>query len=165
MPRFRATALTASVALWAAVAIAPAHAQRYRIKYTVALTDPASHLYDITLFVSGVAGQAVELQMPVWSPGRYARMDFARNVQEFSASSSDGKALRWTKLNGSKWRVTPGAARSVTVRYRVFANAPMSGTFSVLDTLHANWNGPSLFMYVEGHKADPVELSVMAPEN
>ncbi|HMC54748.1 MAG TPA: hypothetical protein VKH19_06210 [Gemmatimonadaceae bacterium] len=165
MPRFRATALTASVALWAAVAIAPAHAQRYRIEYTVALTDPASHLYDITLFVSGVAGQAVELQMPVWSPGRYARMDFARNVQEFSASSSDGKALRWTKLNGSKWRVTPGAARSVTVRYRVFANAPMSGTFSVLDTLHANWNGPSLFMYVEGHKADPVELSVMAPEN
>ena len=33
---------------------------------------------------------------------------------------------------------------------RVFANAPMSGTFSVLDTLHANWNGPSLFMYVDG---------------
>jgi len=26
-----------------------------------------------------------ELQMPVWSPGRYAKMDFARNVQEFSA--------------------------------------------------------------------------------
>jgi predicted metalloprotease with PDZ domain len=39
----------------------------------------------------------------------------------------------------------------------------MSGTFSVLDTTHANWNGPSLFMYVDGHKQDSVSLSVMAP--
>src|SRR6185503_15466400 len=156
MLRVRATALTASVALWTVMATAPArlNAQRYRIEYTVALTDPASHLYGITLFVGGVTGQPVDLQMPVWSPGRYAKMDFARNVQEFSATSSDGKPLRWTKLNGSKWRVTPGSARSVTVRYRVFANAPMSGTLSVLDTLHGNWNGPSLFMYVDGHKTD-----------
>jgi predicted metalloprotease with PDZ domain len=51
------------------------------------------------------------------------------------------------------------------VSYRVFANAPMSGTFSVLDTLHANWNGPSLFMYVDGHKQDPVSLAVDAPPN
>ena len=51
-------------------------------------------------------------------------------------------------------RAAPAAA-GVRVRYRVFANQ-LSGTFSVLDTAHANWNGPSLFMYVEGHKPDPV---------
>ena len=49
------------------------------------------------------------------------------------------------------------------VSYRVFANAPMSGTFSVLDTLHANWNGPSLFMYLEGQKQNPVSLAIAAP--
>jgi predicted metalloprotease with PDZ domain len=142
----------------------PAGAQRYRIEYSIAMPDPASHLYSITMFVSGLTGVPVELQMPVWSPGRYARMDFAKNVQEFAATSSDGRVLRWTKTNGSRWRVTPGPARSMRVTYRVFANAPMSGTFSVLDTLHANWNGPSLFMYVDGHKQDPVSLSVGAPE-
>jgi predicted metalloprotease with PDZ domain len=140
-------------------------AQQYRIEYTIAMPDPASHLYAITLFVGGLTGRAVDLQMPVWSPGRYARADFAKNVQDFAVASSDGKPMRWDKTNGSRWRVAPGASRSMRVTYRVFANAPMSGTFSVLDTLHANWNGPSLFMYVDGHKQDRVSLSIVAPES
>src|SRR5687767_14705942 len=107
----------------------PATAQRYRIEYSIAMPDPASHLYSITMFVSGLTGAPVELQLPVWSPGRYARMDFAKNVQEFAVTSSDGKTPRWTKPNGSRWRITPGSARSLRVTYRVFANAPMSGTF------------------------------------
>jgi predicted metalloprotease with PDZ domain len=140
-------------------------ARPYHIEYTIAMPNVASHLYDITLTASGLTGGAVDLQMPVWSPGRYGRMDFAKNVQDFSASGSDGKPLRWTKVNGSLWRVSLGASRSVRVTYRVFANAPLSGTFSVVDTVHANWNGASLFMYVEGHKPDPVTLDVAPPEN
>jgi predicted metalloprotease with PDZ domain len=143
----------------------PLAAQRYRIEYTIAMPDPASHLYAITIFLGGLDGRPVELQMPVWSPGRYAKMDFAKNVQDFAVVSSDGEPIRWDKVNGSRWRVQPGASRSMRVTYRVFANAPMSGTFSVLDTLHANWNGPSLFMYVEGQKPTPVSLAVDAPAN
>jgi predicted metalloprotease with PDZ domain len=44
----------------------------------------------------------------------------------------------------------------------VYANT-LSGTFSVLDTAHANWNGASMFMYVVGHKPDPVRLHVTVP--
>ncbi|HEY6158168.1 MAG TPA: hypothetical protein VIV88_11980 [Gemmatimonadales bacterium] len=140
-------------------------ARPYHIEYTIAMPNVASHLYDITLTASGLTGGDVDLQMPVWSPGRYGRMDFAKNVQDFSASGSDGKPLRWTKVSGSLWRISPGASRSVRVTYRMFANAPLSGTFSVVDTVHANWNGASLFMYVEGHKPDPVTLDVAPPEN
>jgi predicted metalloprotease with PDZ domain len=53
-------------------------------------------------------------------------------------------------------------ARGARVRYRSFDNA-LSGTFSVLDTAHANWNGASLFMYVEDHKQDPVTLDIAPP--
>src|SRR6185369_382264 len=102
------------------------------------------------------------LQLPVWSPGRYAKMDFARNVQEFRVTSGTGQTLRWDKTDGSRWVVQTGGAGTVRVRYRVFANQ-LSGTFSVLDTAHANWNGASLFMYVEGHKPDPVRLHVTVP--
>src|SRR5213592_224135 len=106
--------LAALVALAAAAIAQPrtAFAQHYRIDYTIALTDPASHLYAITLYVAGVAGRQVELQMPVWSPGRYGKMDFARNVQDFAVSGADGKPLRSDKINGSRWRVNPGASRS-----------------------------------------------------
>lgn len=154
----------AGIAVALLFAASPGAAQQYRIEYTIAMPDPASHLYSVGVFVNGLTGRPVELQLPVWSPGRYAKMDFAKNVQEFTVTGSDGKPLRWDKRDGSRWRITPGAARSMRVTYRVFANAPMSGTFSVLDTLHANWNGPSLFMYVDGHKQDPVSLSILAPD-
>ncbi len=157
--------LARRLAVLALLGAVPLGAQRYRIEYTIAMPDPASHLYSISMFISGFAGTPVQLQLPVWSPGRYGKMDFAKNVQEFTALASDGKPMRWDKTSGSTWRVFPGSARSMRVSYRVFANAPLSGTFSVLDTLHANWNGPSLFMYVEGHKQDSVTLSILPPEN
>lgn len=138
-------------------------AQGLRIAYRVAMPDPASHLYEVALDVDGVRGATLPLQLPVWSPGRYAKMDFARNVQEFRATDGDGRTLRWDKTDGSRWVVQTSGARSVHLRYRVFANM-LSGTFSVLDTAHANWNGASLFMYVEGHKPDPVTLDVEVPK-
>src|SRR2546425_12457821 len=134
-----------SLALSLLLAQAPPAAPPYRLEYTIAMPDLASHLYSITLTASGVSDSAVDLQMPVWSPGRYGRMDFAKNVQEFAASGTDGKPLRWDKINGSLWRVFPGTSRGMRVTYRGFANSPMSGTFSVLDSAHANWNGASLF--------------------
>lgn len=146
--------------------ISPAHvapAPVAQIHYTVAMPDPASHLYTVTIDVDGVKGSVLKLQMPVWSPGRYARMDFAKNVQEFSVTDGNGKALKWDRENGSLWRVYPGAAHRVVAHYRVFGD-DLSGTFSVLDTLHANWNGASLFMYVEGRKPSPVTLHVDAPD-
>jgi len=134
---------------------------RYDIAYRVAMPDPASHLFEVQLDVRGVDADTLVLQLPVWSPGRYARMDFARNVQDFTAGAG-GQPLAWDKENGSRWRVATGGAPSVRVRYRVFANN-LSGTFSVLDTAHANWNGASLFMYVDGHKPDPVRLTITPP--
>jgi predicted metalloprotease with PDZ domain len=157
---------TATILVLSLLQARPA-AKPYTIAYSIAMPDAASHLYSITITASGLADRTLDLQMPVWSPGRYGRMDFAKNVQEFSATGggSDGKPLRWTKINGSLWRISAGPSPSVRVSYRVFANAPMSGTFSVLDTTHANWNGGSLFMYVDGHKQDPVSLDVTPPEN
>jgi predicted metalloprotease with PDZ domain len=137
-------------------------AQPLRIAYRVAMPDPASHLYEVALDVDGVRGATLPLQMPVWSPGRYAKMDFARNVQEFRATDAAGRPLRWDKTDGSRWVVRTGGTRAVRLRYRVFANQ-LSGTFSVLDTAHANWNGASLFLYVEGHKPNPVTLDVEPP--
>ncbi len=139
----------------------------YAIAYTVAMPDPASHVYEIGMEVRGMLPDTLRLVLPVWSPGRYARVDFARNVQAFAAADGRGRPLRWTKLGGSTWGVaTDGAAgagpRTVRVRYGVYADN-LSGTYSVLDTAHANWNGAGLFAYVDGHKPDAVSLAVRPP--
>lgn len=157
--------LVLSVAQVARPAQLQAAARPYHIEYAIAMPDVGTHLYAITLSIAGTFSGPVRLQMPVWSPGRYARMDFAKNVQDVAVADSAGRPLRWDRVDGSVWRVFPGTSRRMRVSYRVFANAPMSGTFSVLDSAHANWNGGSLFMYVEGHKQDPVSLDIAPPEH
>lgn len=132
------------------------------IAYTLAMPDTIGHLFAVRIDVAGRLPDTLRLQMPVWSPGRYARMDFARNVRDDAALDAAGHALRFDRENGSLWRIYPAGATRVSFRYEVFANT-LSGTFSVLDTAHANWNGASLFMYVVGHKPDSVRLTVVPP--
>jgi predicted metalloprotease with PDZ domain len=132
------------------------------IAYRVSVPEPASHRYEIEIAVNGIRDDTLVLQMPVWSPGRYGRMDFARNVQHFAVTDAKGAPVAWELVNGSRWRLHTRGVPAVRVSFRVFANA-LSGTFSVADTAHLNWNGASLFPYVAGHKPDPVRLTIVPP--
>src|SRR5215467_6380823 len=79
----------------------------YGISYRLAMSHPASHLFEVTIDVSVPANDSstyVDFQMPRWQPGRYSVADFAKNVQEFSARSQ-GRALAWDKLDDQTWRV------------------------------------------------------------
>ena len=135
---------------------------RFDIAYRIGMPDPTSHLFDVRIDVGNITGDELRLQMPVWSPGRYARFDFARTVQNLTMATAGGAPVSWDRESGSLWRVRTTGVRRLLVRYQVFANT-LSGTFSVLDTAHANWNGASVFMYVVDHKPDPVSLHVDVP--
>lgn len=146
----------------------------YKIEYHLAMERPNSHLFKVDVFVEvPAATEHVDFQMPRWSPGRYAVFDFAKNVQEVSARAESlplSRALRAedvrtpVRLDDQTWRVeTGGGNRIVRFAYHVFANN-LSGTFSQLNSAHANFNGGSVFMYVVDHKQDPVELIITPPK-
>jgi predicted metalloprotease with PDZ domain len=150
-------------------------APAYKISYTLSMPQPASHLFQVTVKVEvpGERGatEYVDFQMPRWSPGRYAVFDFAKNVQEFGVRelappNAGCPALTRTgqlaRLDTQTWRVYLCGSPDVVVSYKVFAD-DLSGTFSQLNTRHANFNGGSVFVYVVGHKQDPVSLKVEAP--
>ena len=133
------------------------------IAYTVRVDRPTTHLVEIEIAAHGVQTENLKFVMPAWAPGRYAIYDFAKNVQDFFAEGAEGQPLPWTKLDKQRWRVEAGQARgTVRVHYRVFAN-DLTGSFSQVDSVHANVNGPSVFMFVDGHKPDPVTLRIEAP--
>ena len=157
LPLLAALLATSAASSFALPAPAP-----LKIAYRVAMPDPSSHLYEVEIDVDGVRAATLPMQLPVWSTGRYARVDFAKNVQDLKIATPDGRVLTWDKTNGSRWIVNTAGAKGVRIRYRVFANS-LSGTYSVLDTAHANWNGAGLFMYVEDHKQDPVSLAITPP--
>jgi predicted metalloprotease with PDZ domain len=129
------------------------------ISYQLSMSRPMSHLFEVQIIVElpeQLKDKPLQFQMPKWSPGRYAVFDFAKNVQEFRANAPV------TRINTDTWSITPEGKTTINVSYKVFAN-DLSGTFSQLDTRHANYNGPSIFMYVVDHKPDPVKLTIHAP--
>ncbi|MGI8997584.1 MAG: M61 family metallopeptidase [Pyrinomonadaceae bacterium] len=165
-------ALVCALLLWgASVALAQAAAP-YRIAYQLSMPRPATHLFEVQIEIETPAPvAAIDVQMPKWSPGRYAVYDFAKNVQEFNAASGvcppvakceRGPSLPITRVDTQTWSIQTRGATGVTVAYKVFAD-DLSGTFSQLDERHANYNGASVFAYVVGHKPDPVTLRIEPP--
>ena len=150
--------------------------QPLRIKYWLAMSHPNSHLFEVNVEVGLPADEKIrslDFQMPKWSPGRYAVFDFAKNVQEIRARGACPAGLDCspinlsvTRLDDQTWRTEVGSfnppGMSVMFSYKVFAN-DLSGTFSELDSRHANFNGGCIFMYVVNHKQDPVSLSINQP--
>ncbi|MBI4165088.1 MAG: M61 family metallopeptidase, partial [Acidobacteria bacterium] len=134
------------------------------LQYRLSVTRPTTHLVEIEIRATGVQEPELDFVMPAWAPGRYAIYDFAKNVQDFRALGDQGQALNWTKTDKQTWRVeTAQAGRALAVSYRVFGN-DLTGSFSQIDSTHASLSGPSVFMYVDGHKPDPLSLSVDAPQ-
>jgi predicted metalloprotease with PDZ domain len=146
------------------------------IAYRLAMSRPVSHLFEVAIEVelpNELKDKAVQFQMPKWSPGRYAVFDFAKNVQEFRAidgrcptvtACTDKPTRAITRVDDQTWSVAPAGSNMLTITYKVFAN-DLSGTFSQLDDRHANYNGGCIFMYVVGHKPDPVKLTILPPNN
>src|SRR6188768_1748901 len=95
MKKFRSFIVRASAAgflLLALGAAALAQERPLQIKYWLAMSQPGSHLFEVTIevIVSRDEGRderlrSLDFQMPKWSPGRYAVFDFAKNVQEVKA--------------------------------------------------------------------------------
>lgn len=146
------------------------------VTYRLAMSRPVSHLFEVTIEVQlpitrDASEKYLDFQMPKWSPGRYAVFDFAKNVQEFEALG--GICLEMglkcglpnfpvSHVDDQTWRVETKNTHDLTVHYKVFGN-DLSGTFSQLDSRHANYNGGSIFMYVVNHKPDPVKLLINPP--
>ncbi len=153
-----------------AAAFAQQASEPYRISYDLQMPRPATHLFEVRVTVETQTPQAaIELQLPRWSPGRYAVFDFAKNVREVSYEApppagrcSETHERQLLRLDTQTWRFFPCGATSMTLAYKVFAD-DLSGTFSQLNERHANFNGGALFMYVVGHKADAVKLSIAPP--
>jgi predicted metalloprotease with PDZ domain len=143
------------------------------INYRLKMSRPASHLFEVGIEVEksrDARSDFIDFQMPAWSPGRYSVFNFAKNVQEFRAQALtclDGVncqtgPAKSERIDHQTWRVYTGGVKRFAVSYKVFGN-DLSGTFSQLDMRHANYNGASVFMYLVGHKQDPVALQIEPP--
>ena len=61
--------------------------------YQVAMSQPASHLFEVTLQVRNWQSATLDLKMPVWTPGSYLIREYAKHVQDFVARDRNGQIL------------------------------------------------------------------------
>jgi predicted metalloprotease with PDZ domain len=129
------------------------------------MARPHTHLFEIDVAIKRTADAPQEelLVMPVWTPGSYLIREFARNVQDFAASTAANQPLKWEKTNKNTWRVVTNGARDWHATYRVYANE-LSVRTSELNSAHAFWNNANLLMYLEGFLNTPSTVHVLAPD-
>lgn len=134
-----------------------------RIEYTVSMEKPNNHYYHITLTYSGLKEDTVELKLPVWTPGYYMIMDYAKYVIEFNASDDSGLDLKWEKTSKNSWKIDTKKTKTIKVSYDVFAFRT-SVADSFLDDGRGFISPTGIFMHPAGRKDSPVTVTIIPYE-
>ncbi|MEA5576202.1 M61 family metallopeptidase [Anabaena sp. UHCC 0451] len=133
------------------------------IHYWVAMPQPETHLFEVTLHLVNYPLSLLDLKMPVWTPGSYLVREYARNLQDFAAFA-ESKPLTWRKISKNHWQVEKGNVSEVILRYRVFANE-LSVRTNHLDATHAYFNGAALFLRIPGYEENPINITIVPPSS
>jgi predicted metalloprotease with PDZ domain len=133
-----------------------------RIRYTVSCIEAHTHHFDVEIHIPVTVRKTADLVMPVWTPGSYHVEDFAGRVHGFQATDGRGHPIPWQKVSKTVWRVAAGASPAIRVQYNVFA-LDVDVHRSYLDDRRATVNGAGVYMYVEGRKDEPVDVTFRMP--
>ncbi|WGV27238.1 M61 family metallopeptidase [Halotia branconii] len=131
------------------------------IHYQVAMPQPETHLFEVTLQLVNYSSPLLDLKMPVWTPGSYLVREYAKNLQDFAVFVGD-KPLPWRKISKNHWQVNKSGISELTVRYRVFANELTVRT-NHLDNTHGYFNGAALFFRLLGCEKLPTSVTIVPP--
>lgn len=134
------------------------------VQYTLIINQPYKHLATVHMDFAPGRADSIDLNLPVWSPGRYVRYDFSKNIFDFYAENDRGELLPVQIINPHTRRIRCSGQERIHVRYKVFAHT-LDGTFSFIDSAGASLNGSGLFMYIKNEKYRPALLEVKAPQN
>jgi predicted metalloprotease with PDZ domain len=121
------------------------------VNYTLRMSKPQNHYFEVEMDLSGFKGNELTVKMPVWAPGSYLVREFAKNVNLVKAYDEKGNALTVQKTSKNAWKINKGKAKQVKVKYEVYA-FELSVRTSFLDLSHGFVSGSGVFCYVDGFK-------------
>jgi predicted metalloprotease with PDZ domain len=135
-----------------------------KIFYQVSMSQPTSHLFEVTLTIDHWQENQLNLKMPVWTPGSYLVREYSRNLQNFTAENSQNKnKLIFSKISKNHWQIETEDATSITIFYRVYANE-LSVRTNHLNDSHGYFNGAALFLYILGLESLSSVLEIIPPQ-
>ena len=149
-----------------------------RVHYNIKIESPHSHYAKVTLRIEDVKPGALDIYMPIWTPGSYLAREFAKNVESVNAIGltadeskmvfvekpiNFGTTVEFTKTNKNTWRImVPKGVQSVEFTYSVYC-FELSVRTSFIDDDQALLNMASVLMTVRGSEHLGGDLSIDHP--
>lgn len=137
------------------------------IQYTLSFPDARHHYVEVEARFPTGGQTTLDLAMATWTPGSYLIREYARHVEELSASTPGGDPLSIEKITKNRWRISSGEIATVHVRYRVYGRE-MTVRTNFVDSSFAMLNGAPTFLTtvdaLEG-AAIPHEIRVLPPDD
>lgn len=132
------------------------------VHYTIEPFRPEAHLFRVTCSVASPDPAGQILRLPAWIPGSYMIREFARNIVSIRAEAG-GNAVMLEKLDKHTWRAAGlPATAALTVSCEVYA-WDLSVRAAHLDRTHGFFNGPSVFLAVEGKTGEACTVDILPP--
>ena len=129
------------------------------ITYTLRFPEPHSHYLEIEAVIPTTGQVEVELMMAVWTPGSYLIREFARNLEDITASTPSGSPLALRSTRKNRWRVATGGADSIVLTYRAYSRE-MSVRANWVDSDFALVNGAPTFITIAELIPRPHDVTV-----
>ena len=150
---------------------ADAFIQQYRrtdpqVAYTVTVRNTDRSAYFVELRIANAPNPA-RLVIPNWAPGAYRIMDAGQNIAGVAALTTAGDTLPLTQDSPISWTVDTKGAALVIVRYStalrdsVQWRRPNNRWF--LRSTSGVVDGPRTFMYLDGWKLTPAQVTFRLP--
>lgn len=132
-----------------------------RLDYALSFPAAAQHYVDVRLEFT-TADAAVEVMMPVWTPGSYLIREYPRFVQDLKATDAEGKSLPLVKTRKNRWQIDTQGSTRVSLQYRVYGHE-LSVRTNWVDGDMAILNGAATFLVPVDRLADPCRIGVNLP--
>lgn len=130
-----------------------------QLRFTVSMEQPASHYFHVELQCSDIKGAATDFKMPVWTPGYYQRLDYAKQVEHFTVKNQAGDTIPWEMSAGNTWHIANQNQRAFIISYdvkttRLFVANPY------IDAERAFIRPAGVFIHLAGKLNLPVTVQI-----
>jgi len=136
----------------------PATQRATPLTYEVRAHNLHAHLYGVTLTVAQPAAEQV-VSLPVWIPGSYLVREFARNLQNLTATQA-GRDCTLTQQDKCSWQVACVPGKPLVLQYQVYA-FDISVRTAWLDAQRGFFNGTSVCLRVHGQEGAAHQLKLV----
>lgn len=138
---------------------AKAQTDQPTFSYSVSISHPETHGYQVELNSSGWDRDTIQFQLPNWMPGYYQFMNYYNDLSGMTAKNVDGKEINVEQINPFTWEVTGVKNQAFSLSYDIQTSKQFVAN-SYVDKAHAYLIPTNSFLYVQDQVNIPVTVKI-----